>query len=208
MRLYCVRHGQSTGNVKSLYFQPPDEPLSEAGIHQARVVARRLKDIQIDEIITSDYTRAEQTGDIIKEELNVPISNTSLLRERRGNSKLAGKSWDDPEVNLHLEKLRKSKKLDFKDHDEESVAELLDRAEKFLENVGRRTSKNIAVVSHGIFINTLALLITLGRKNITTTIRHHFFEHTWVSNTGITVFEEWEPGEWYLLTWNDHAHLS
>lgn len=208
MKLYCIRHGQSVGNVARLYYQPNDEPLSEAGVLQAKILAKRLKKVEIDEIITSDYTRAIQTGDIIQKTIKKPISRTPLLRERGGNSLFKDKQWDDPEVATYLNKLKSSEDMHFKEHDEETVAELFDRAEKFLTFVEKKDSASIAVVSHGIFINVITQLVTIGKKNMTAQIHQHVFHHTWVSNTGITVIEEWEPGLWYLLTWNDHTHMA
>ncbi len=207
MKLYCIRHGQSVGNVARLYYQPDDEPLSEAGVHQANIVAKRLKSIPIDEIITSDYTRAKQTGEIINKVLKKPISHTPLLRERIGNSKYKDKPWDDPEVSEYFARLRAAKDMNYKEHDEETVAELFKRAEQFLRLIEKKDVASIAIVSHGIFLNVLTQLITIGKKHITPELHQHFFRHTWVSNTGITIFEEWEPGRWYLLSWNDHAHL-
>lgn len=208
MRLYCIRHGQSVGNVQKLYFQPSDEALSELGVHQANIVAKRLQKVQIDEIITSDYTRAQQTGEIINKKLKKKISHTPLLRERTGNSLLKDLPWDNPAVQEYFQKLKTAKDMNFKEHDEETVQELFDRAAQFLDFVSKRDASHIAVVTHGIFLNTLAQLVTIGKENINASLSQHFFAHTWVSNTGITVFEEWTPGDWYMLTWNDHAHLS
>jgi len=207
MKIYFIRHGESVGNTKKLYFQPPDEPLSDAGKLQAKILAKRLKKVQIDEIITSDYTRAMQTGEILKKAIKKPIEHTPLLRERRGNSLYQGKSWNDPELSTYLGALKATSDLGFKEHDEETAGELFDRAEKFLKFVETRSATNIAIVSHGIFINVIAQLVIIGRENMTSQIHQHVFHHTWMSNTGITVFEEWEAGRWYMLNWNDHAHL-
>jgi broad specificity phosphatase PhoE len=211
MRLYLVRHGQSTGNIKHLYFQPPTEPLSDTGTQQAHLVGKRLKDLTIDEIVTSDFTRAEQTGEIINGYLDgVPRSSTPLLRERRGNSLLKDKSWGDPEVDAHMAAHRNATSPDFKEHDEETLTEIMDRAQAFLDFVSKKDVSHLVVVSHGIFIHAIVMLVALGRNHVTPALRDHFFSHTWISNTGISVIDQWEhdPEGWYLLTWNDHAHLS
>lgn len=204
-----MRHGQSTGNIKHLFNQPATEPLSELGEKQAAQVADRLQDMIFDEMITSDYTRAIQTGEIIRQKLKHPIEThtTPLLRERLGNSQLDGKSWQDAEVQDYMLKVKNAESLDFKEFDEESIGDLIRRAEQLFAYLEARNSKTICIVSHGVFINTLALITTIPKKHITPELRHHFFTHTWTDNTGITIFDEWEPGDWYLISWNDHSHL-
>ncbi len=64
--LYLVRHGESVANTEGIYQgQTYDTPLSELGQRQANALGDRLRDIQIDRLITSPLTRTRQTADAI-----------------------------------------------------------------------------------------------------------------------------------------------
>jgi len=59
MKLYLVRHGQSEGNVKQTH-QCEDVPLSEEGIKQVKLLAKRLKNNEISTIYASPFLRAKK----------------------------------------------------------------------------------------------------------------------------------------------------
>ncbi|MHA1228067.1 MAG: histidine phosphatase family protein [Candidatus Hodarchaeales archaeon] len=83
MKLFLVRHGESTGNKNKIYQGHKDYPLSEKGKEQAIALRERMikKGITPNEIYSSDLSRASQTADIINEVFNVPIYKYSGLRE-------------------------------------------------------------------------------------------------------------------------------
>jgi len=64
MKVYFVRHGQTFGNLSEVHQDHSDE-LNELGIKQAQTVADRFKTIDIDCVISSDYTRAKVTAEEI-----------------------------------------------------------------------------------------------------------------------------------------------
>ena len=47
MKLYLIRHGQSEGNVKDLWYGRSDLPLTELGRQQAAQVGQKLRDIPL-----------------------------------------------------------------------------------------------------------------------------------------------------------------
>lgn len=209
MRLYCVRHGQSLGNSQNIFEQEDGTALSPVGREQARVVSHRFKKLPIDVILASDLTRAKQTAEIINKQVKTSLECLPLLREYRDNSYMRGKTWDDPEVKAYLAKKQEIfHDPDARINDEETFTEIVDRCSSFLDYVGSRKEKTILVVSHGYFLNIVTAIVVMGRHRLTPELADHFYNYTWFNNTGITIFDEWEPGRWYLLSWNDHAHIT
>lgn len=78
-----VRHGESTWNDLGLIQGQNDlAELTDLGREQARAVARTLKSLGFDRLMTSDLARARQTAEIIGSELDLALAPDSLLRER------------------------------------------------------------------------------------------------------------------------------
>lgn len=61
-QIYLVRHGQSEGNANGIYQGHTNMGLSEVGVYQAELTAKRLEDIHIDAVYSSDLARAHNTA--------------------------------------------------------------------------------------------------------------------------------------------------
>lgn len=71
---YIFRHGQSTYNVAGrTQGQTNDSVLTEQGKEQAVQVGEKLKNKEIDIIVTSPLKRAMQTAELANQALNVPV---------------------------------------------------------------------------------------------------------------------------------------
>jgi probable phosphoglycerate mutase len=82
MKLILVRHGETEENKMHILQGRIPGKLSKDGIEQARKVALRLKEEQIDFIYASDLARASDTAkEIQKFHPNVKIVYNELLRE-------------------------------------------------------------------------------------------------------------------------------
>jgi broad specificity phosphatase PhoE len=83
--MILVRHGQSEFNVVySVTRQDPgiqDPKLTDEGRRQAAAVADALADRDLAEVLSSPYTRALETADIIAGRLGLPIRIEPLVRE-------------------------------------------------------------------------------------------------------------------------------
>jgi serine/threonine-protein phosphatase PGAM5 len=79
--LYLIRHGNADYSVKG------DETvvngLTPLGIAQARLTAARLRGLPVKctSLVASPLTRARETGQIIQQELQLPLQISPLLRE-------------------------------------------------------------------------------------------------------------------------------
>lgn len=83
MKIYLVRHGQSTANQEKVMAGHNDVLLTEKGKEQANIIADKLKDIPIDVIYSSPLNRALETANIInsKRKKILPIKVTNELIE-------------------------------------------------------------------------------------------------------------------------------
>ena len=91
MILYVVRHGQTAWNAAKLLQGSTDIPLNETGLRQARETAELLRDVPVDRIFLSPLARAAETGRIIAEGRNVPVTTDDRIRER-GYGEFEGKT--------------------------------------------------------------------------------------------------------------------
>jgi broad specificity phosphatase PhoE len=92
LRLWLVRHGESTWNAIERVQGWADPPLSELGIWQAEQVAQRLADIQMVAIYTSTLQRAFQTAQIIADQLGLTPMPDPRFREH-GMGEATGMRW-------------------------------------------------------------------------------------------------------------------
>ena len=78
-KLLLIRHCQSSG-------QSPDAALTKVGLEQARELADFLSDHPVDMIVSSSYTRAQQSIVPFVDRLSFPIQLDERLTERRLSS--------------------------------------------------------------------------------------------------------------------------
>ena len=79
MKLYLVRHGQSTGNVAGTLLGQGDHLLTELGERQARAVAARLAPFGLMPLHCSDLARAVATAEYIARAWAQPAAFGDLL---------------------------------------------------------------------------------------------------------------------------------
>jgi broad specificity phosphatase PhoE len=83
MILYIVRHGETTHNKRGIFMGHYDAKLSDQGIKQAKLLAKRLKLVNFDYIYSSDLARARRTSEEIAKFQNCKIQFSKQLRERK-----------------------------------------------------------------------------------------------------------------------------
>lgn len=149
-KLYVIRHGETDFNVQGRYTGSTDVPLNQKGISQAKRIAEKLVDYQIDIIISSSLTRAVQTADYIKEMINKPVIVMADFRERcsgiyEGLTKNeAMRRYPDAWAK------QSTRQLDGAPTGGETIRECRNRIVKGLEKVKiSYADKNILLVCHG-----------------------------------------------------------
>lgn len=204
MKLYMVRHGESTGNMTGVH-QSGQTQLSEHGMKQAKKVAARFKNIPVDTIFSSDYIRAAVTAEMISLAVSKEVHHIPLLREFKRPTELEGKHMHDPSIQK-TKKLMEENSRDIHWHhsDEENTFDFKNRVIQFIEFISSQKERSIVVVTHGMFLRMMAAVLMLGPHEDIDLYRKimNIFK---LQNTGITVWEKRD--EWRLVTWNDHAHL-
>ena len=109
--LVLVRHGQSEWNEKNLFTGWKDPNLTKKGIGEAIEAGKLLKakNMKFDLMYTSNLTRAQETGRLILEEMNlanITIEKDQSLNERNYgdlaglNKDEARKKWGDEQVHI------------------------------------------------------------------------------------------------------------
>lgn len=215
-KVYFVRHGETAENAANAT-QTSESPLSEKGLKQAIIIARRFLKIRVDKIFSSDYKRAAETAEKISKLKRLPVEYSRLFRERLIPMEARGRSKNDKTVKKVLTVFEnRNNNPDWKFSDEESWNELTDRANAALQKVEKCPQKNILVVTHGGILRMMIGAMLLKDKfNLAESRALNNFLIT--SNTGITLCEFRKNGrlpisgelqEWNLITWNDHAHLG
>ena len=135
--ILLVRHGETVDNARQIMQGQTQGELNEKGREQARQVAERLAEEQVDAVVASDLHRAIQTAEYIAAQHGLSVTTTPLLRERDWGSftgcfipDLKGKVWPD---------------------DIESEEALLLRARAFLLYIlATYPEKRVVAVGHGI----------------------------------------------------------
>jgi probable phosphoglycerate mutase len=207
MLIYFVRHGESEGN-KGGFHHHPETPLSETGIKQAEVLAKRLSGIHFDKIYSSTQLRARQTAEIINRELKTPIDFLDKLSEKRTPTEIHGKKLDDKEISEIKRVIRdKFTQGNFRYSDEETPNEIMERAGEILKYLEtKHPNDTILCVTHCTFIKMLVAKVIFGDK-LTPQLFLDLTDRIWIQNTGITICEKSVKYGWTLNTWNDVNHL-
>lgn len=206
MKLYLVRHGESEANKFGTH-STPETKLTEDGILQAKALAKRLKDIEIDFIYTSTHTRTLQTAEEISKILRIKIEKWGELVEVKTPSINWGKPRHDENA-AKIDELVDQNYLVGKRHsDEETFEEIKARAINNLSHLlNKHRSQNVLIVSHASFIKMMVLVAILGDK-LTPEIFLKFRNHTSMGNSGISLLEHTPERGWTLISWNDKSHL-
>jgi len=168
---YIVRHGETEWNVKGLFQGQKDSNLTEKGIGQAKLIAKKFKNINFDAIFSSDLIRAKKTAEIIALEHKIAVDTREILRERNFG-RLEGRKGDEikeelKDLFLKFENASDKEKLKFRYvPDMESDEELIGRLITFLREIAVVYSgKTVLIVSHGGMMRTLLIHLGYGRYN-------------------------------------------
>jgi len=150
MKIYLIRHGQTTGDVENRYGGAYDDELSNKGKIQADELAAKLGNSGIEILFCSPMIRARQTAEILKTKLNCEIKTIENLKERNKNGLLTGMTKDEAKIKYPklVEKLQ-----DYRNQisGAESQKDFVDRIKKaFMEVTGVKNYSVIGIVTHGM----------------------------------------------------------
>ena len=208
MRVYFVRHGESTANFANKHEEVPGmAPLTEAGKAQAHKVGKRLVGKDIEVIIASPYVRAKDTAAIISEEMGAPVEINPLIHERLRPSILSGMLYDDADAQTIQTEIRAHWGEDWHHSDEESFVDVGKRIRMFLNELINRKEQVVVIIAHDILLRRMMSIMIFGDE-LTGTLDEKIYRFLQIRNTGITLCEYSEEYKWRMISWNDHAHLD
>lgn len=177
-RLIFVRHGESDGNVNGLFQGQMETDLTGEGIRQAEALGAYLQTTigqkPIQKLFSSPQIRTKLTADQIAKALNLPITDSDLLKEIH-NGEMAGLSGDEIDEKFPERLDRKSPYVPLGETGE-SWFELYLRGGEVVDMLLSQPPGTYLVVSHGAILNAIisamiGLVPRPGRKDII--IRFH-----------------------------------
>ncbi len=168
MDIYIFRHGQSTYNVMGrTQGHTNNSELSEMGIKQAVEIGQKLKDKNIEIIISSPLKRAMQTANYANQSLNVNIiEDNHFIEVDIGDGEGLHYTEIQAKYGDFYHKWKNDETaLDISYPNGETKREVRTRLFKGLDNyIKQNKYKSFAISGHGIIL-TQALL-QLGSKDV------------------------------------------
>ncbi len=161
--LVLVRHGQSKWNEKNLFTGWKDPGLTEKGITEAITAGKYLKNLglKFDVMYTSGLVRAQLTGKIILDELE--LSHLETLKNEALNERdygeLTGLNKDEARQNFGIEQVQIWRRsYDIPPPGGESLKDTYNRVIPYFENQIKpfMEDKNVLISAHG---NSLRALV-------------------------------------------------
>lgn len=191
MLVGLIRHGLTDWNAAGRIQGQSDIPLNDVGRNQARKLALRLMEERTyrwDGVITSGLLRAQETGVIIAEHLNLPLLEP--------DPRLMERSYGQVEGLTALERESKwGKNWNQQDLGQEKDLLVQERALSFMSDLaGKYSDQNILVISHG---GLLAQLYTA-------LYRDAYNER--IVNLSLSIVQRSQE-RWNMLLYNCSRHL-
>ena len=198
MKLYIVRHGETEWNTAKKLQGWQNSDLTKKGIRGAKLLRKRLEDINFDYIYSSPQTRALETAEYIKKEDEKLIILDEI--KEMGFGEWEGLEKEKLEIQYREEYYNFwNKPHIYKTSGGESFEELYKRIEVGLNKIIKNGGENVLLVSHGVVI-----------KSIQSMVKGHSLEELWtppfLENTSLTVLEL-EDDKLKMILDADTSHL-
>jgi|APSaa5957512622_1039677.scaffolds.fasta_scaffold04017_2 broad specificity phosphatase PhoE len=145
MRVLLTRHGETKENKKGVLQGWLPGHLSAKGKEQAKLLGKKLSDVKIDRVYTSDLSRCYNTAlEILKKHPKTKLIKDRLLRERNlgdfEGKKVKLSDWEVLPGNLYTNRPKGG----------ETFEEVWERMNKFYKKLKRvSSSKTVLIVGHG-----------------------------------------------------------
>ena len=180
MNIYLVRHGQSESNVSLTFTGQLDSKLSKLGKLQSQMVYNFFKDIDVDEIYSSDLSRAVDTVILVAKQKDLKIIKDKRLREIFGGE-WENKTFDEiAKTSKEYRDKWKTALFDATCDGGESIKEVCERSvTAFCEIVKKSKSNNVIIASHATPIRAILSFVKFNTLS-------RIADVSWTVNAGIT----------------------
>lgn len=198
MRLYLVRHAQTSWNVENRAQGHTDIPLDETGLWQAARLSEAFRSIPVSRILSSDLKRSLQTAQAVGQTIGLGVDTTPVLRERSFGE------WEGlgfAELYNQYEALGgpNTPHHEIRPPGGESMADVWDRMEPVRDEIVAHED-DLLVVTHG---GTVSLLLAKLLQGTIHTARSFRF-----GNTAVTELRRRSDSRFVLIRYNDTTHLD
>ncbi len=152
-KIYLSRHGQDEDNANAILNGQRDTPLTEKGIDQAKELANKIKQLNLDikKVYSSPLQRAYKTAEILSDALDLqkPQKLDDLIERDFGI--MTGKPVIDIEKLCAPDIIKSDPVVYFlSPTDAETFPQLIERANKIIAELQKENSDgNILLVTHG-----------------------------------------------------------
>lgn len=140
MKVYIVRHGQTTTNSLD-YHSLEDDDLTELGIKQAEELREKIKNMSFDVIICSPLKRTKHTANIIN------VNNQNIIYDERiierSPGSLSGKSREKENREEYWNYY-----TNIQYGTSETIKLFFERVYSFLDELKTKDYKNVLIVAH------------------------------------------------------------
>jgi broad specificity phosphatase PhoE len=153
MKIYLIRHGETTGDIEDRYGGSYDDHLTNKGQEQLRLTANNLVGKEIEKIFSSPLIRAQESSEIISQRIGAPIEYLGGLQERHYGVLTGLTKQDAQEKYPEVVELHKDPKNT--DPEGEGQEEFNKRVVEAFRLVATKEYKVVAIVSHGGPIKTI-----------------------------------------------------
>ena len=148
MKIFIIRHGETTSDVEDRYGGDYDDHLTSKGVEQAKQLAAKLASHEIQIIFSSPRIRAKETSGILKDFLNCDVQIVDDLKERNSYGVLTGMKKTDALIEYSdLVNLVKDYRNTI--NGAESYDDFLRRVKSAFDKVSKAPYNSIAVITHG-----------------------------------------------------------
>ncbi|HVT13945.1 MAG TPA: histidine phosphatase family protein [Fimbriimonadaceae bacterium] len=198
MRVYLVRHGQTSWNAEGKNQGHTDIPLDESGMEQARLLAGAFDERPFTRLLCSDLQRAWMTAEPLAQRHGVVIETHLSLRER-SFGEWEGLPMERVAANfIELGLLHGLAREAVRPPGGESTEDVWNRLTPAVKEI-EGCHEPVVVICHGG--SGAILLSRLLNANASTTRAFRF------SNTGITTLARRPDGGFQLFAYNESGHL-
>lgn len=149
-KIYIVRHGKTDFNEQGRYLGKTDISINAGGEQQAKDLAKNIKNLNIDIVISSPLKRAMETAEIIKPN-NLEIIADSAFIERSAGVYEGLTKDEAKEKYPDLYKKNITKKFNDAPTNGETIADVQNRIFEGLNKIKKNhQGKNILIVTHAM----------------------------------------------------------
>jgi len=149
MILYCMRHGHAEHNANDIMNGNPSKQFKLTKLGRGQVIKgkEKIKDVQLDVVITSEFPRAIETAKIVSAGLDIPTIQDKRLNDIK--SGVEGKSYFEyKEQQKIAAEIQGTDVSHARINDGESFEDEKKRVYSFLDWLKNQNYENVLISAH------------------------------------------------------------